>query len=329
ELAAQREKTDKLLAEMKEKLDRQQETSVNLDKQLVKQTQVVDKYRKTVKEDNPSIQVPEMVDIKAGQFMMGSEKGNKWETPWHMVTIASPFQIGKYEVTFEEYDTFALATGRELPDDEGWGRGKRPVVNVSWYDAKAYAKWLSEQTGQSYRLPSEAEWEYAVRAETETKWYCGDDEGCLKKIAWYNDNSDNKTHPVGKKRSNAWGLHDMSGNVWEWVEDDGHENYRGAPDDGSAWVGKKTRGSFRVFRGGSWGNDARRCRSAYRSGGGPGGRGRGLGFRLSRSVTLDPLSFVPLAAGDTRLLEKMTKLYVAVQTSGVEGAIIRRSEAGG
>ncbi len=284
ELEVQRENTERLLAEMKEKLAMQQEASDSLEKKLTQQTAVVVKSRKSGELGKSSIHVPEMVTIEPGQFMMGSEKGDSKERPRHKATITKQFQIGKYEVAFEEYDTFALATGRELPDDEGWGRVKRPVINVSWHDTKAYAKWLSEQTGKSFRLPSESEWEYAVRAGTVTKWYCGDDEDCLNEIAWYYDNSGNKTHPVGEKQPNAWGLHDMTGNVWEWVEDDGHENYHGVPDDGSAWVRKKERGSYRVVRGGSWRSNAQDCRSAYRGNDWPRLRNIRIGFRLARSV---------------------------------------------
>lgn len=288
ELAVQRENTERLLSEMKEKLARQQEASVNLEKQIVQQTQVVDKSLKSGEDGNPSIPVPEMVAIEPGQFMMGSKKGEDDEKPMHKVTIKKPFLMGKYEVTFEEYDTFALATGRELPDDRGWGRGRRPVINVSWKDAKDYAKWLSKQTGKSFRLPSEAEWEYAVRAGTITRWYCGDDMDCLKNIAWFYFHSDSKTHRVGKKRPNAWGLYDMSGNVWEWVEDEWHDNYQGAPDNGSAWVGKNKKGSDRVIRGGSWDFSAQDCRSANRYYDGPDYRNGYVGFRLTRSVTLGP-----------------------------------------
>ena len=118
---------------------------------------------------------------------------------------------------------------------------------------------------KDYRLPSEAEWEYACRAGSETEFCFGDDAKRLGEFAWYSENSESKTHPVGEKKPNAWGLYDMHGNVWEWVEDDWHDSYEGAPDDGSAWI-DKPRGSDRVVRGGSWGDVARYCRSAVRSG---------------------------------------------------------------
>ena len=129
------------------------------------------------------------------------------------------FEIAKYLVTFEEYDLFCEDTNRKKPEDEGWGRGRRPVVNVSWHDAYDYCEWLSKKTGETYRLPSKDEWEYCCRANTDTKWFFGDDEKMLEKYAWYDKNSDGKTHPVGEKEPNPWGLYDMYGNVWEWTYD--------------------------------------------------------------------------------------------------------------
>ncbi len=161
---------------------------------------------------------PEMVRIPAGEFLMGSpeDENGRWgdEGPQHKVQVET-FAIGKYEVTFDEYDLFCEATNREKPDDNGWGRGKRPVINISWYDAAEYAKWLSEQTGKKFRLPTEEEWEYACRAGTTGSRFCQDNE--LSEYAWYYMNSDGRTHPVGEKKPNPWGLYDMLGNVWEWT----------------------------------------------------------------------------------------------------------------
>jgi formylglycine-generating enzyme required for sulfatase activity len=131
-------------------------------------------------------------------------------------------------------------------------------------------------------LPSEAEWEYACRAGTQTRYYTGDKASDPDRAGWYSGNSGSKLHAVGEKEANAFGLYDMHGNAWEWVEDDWHSNYKGAPTDGSAWVGKE-RGSYRVVRGGGWSYSARRCRSAFRSVAPPGSRFGYLGFRLSRS----------------------------------------------
>jgi len=160
---------------------------------------------------------PEMVRIPTGTFQMGSNDGEDDEKPVRTVSVKS-FYMGKYEVMFEEYDKFCEVTGRDKPKDQGWGRGKRPVINISWNDAKSYTKWLSEQTGKDYRLPSEAQWEYACRAGSAGKYSFGDDENQLGNYGWYRSNSGSKTHPVGEKQANKFGLYDMHGNVWEWLE---------------------------------------------------------------------------------------------------------------
>jgi formylglycine-generating enzyme required for sulfatase activity len=171
-------------------------------------------------------QGPEMVWIPAGSFRMGDLQGggSSDEKPIHRVSV-SRFAIGKYEVTFAEYDKFAQATGRKKPYDEGWGRGNRPVINVSWYDATAYAEWLSKQTGQQYRLPTEAEWEYAARAGTTTKYWWGNT--ASHEYANYGAESWGPlakgkdrweyTAPVGSFAANPFGIYDTVGNVWEWT----------------------------------------------------------------------------------------------------------------
>lgn len=176
---------------------------------------------------------------------------------------------------------YSRSTGRKLPNDEGWGRGRQPVIDVSWEDARDYAAWLSEQTGKDYRLPTEAEWEYAARAGTETPWYWGSDEKIAGDFAWTFDNSERHAHPVGEKRRNDFGLYDMAGNVYEWVEDCWHDNYEDAPKDGRAWL-KENDGECgqRVLRGGSWFNDPDYLRSASRFGRDPDFRDNDLGFRL-------------------------------------------------
>ncbi len=206
---------------------------------------------------------PEMVRIPAGRFRMGDIQGggDRDEKPVHRVSV-SEFAMGKYEVTFAEYDKFAQATGRKKPDDKGWGRGNRPVINVSWNDAVAYAEWLSQQTGKEYRLPTEAEWEYAARAGTKTKYWWGNKignnrancDGCGSR--W----DDKQTVPVGSFAANPFGLYDTVGNVWEWVADPWHSNYKNAPNDGQVW---KTGGdnSSRVLRGGSWKDGQRYLRT--------------------------------------------------------------------
>lgn len=232
---------------------------------------------------------PEMVVIPAGSFTMGSpkeERGRHYsEGPQHRVTFAKRFAMGKYTVTFAEYDQYCASTGSQQPKDESWGRETRPVINVSWEDAVAYCKWLSAQTGKRYRLPSEAEWEYAARAGTTTAYWWGDElstnrancDGCGSK--W----DKKQTAPVGSFAANAFGLHDMLGNVREWVQDVSHNNYEGAPADGSPWeAGGEP--NLRVWRGGSWTSDPRTMRSANRGKLWPNARFSFIGFRLAQDL---------------------------------------------
>ncbi len=219
---------------------------------------------------------PEMVVIPEGRFMMGSpgtEEGHyDDEGPQREVRIPRPFALGRCAVTFEEYERFSGATGRTPPEDAGWGKGRRPVINVSWEDASAYAQWLSKESGRPYRLPTEAEWEYAARAGTTTRYWWGDEIRQDGKV-WANcngcgsDGDAKQTAPAGSFAPNPWGLHDMLGNVWEWVEDCWHGSYTGAPGDGSAWL-KENGGdcALRVVRGGSWSSGPRDVRSATATG---------------------------------------------------------------
>jgi formylglycine-generating enzyme required for sulfatase activity len=222
---------------------------------------------------------PRLVVISAGEFMMGSLEGEEGrfdsEGPQHRVTIGRRFAIGRYPVTFEEYDRFCEATQLEKPDDMGWGRGQQPVINVNWNDAHDYIAWLSRETGRPYRLPSEAEWEYACRAGTTTRYWFGDtitlndasyDEIWSEDTSNYSQSALGFTSKIGLDPANPWGLHDMHGNVWEWVEDHWHDNYRGAPTDGSAWedMGAAREPGEHVLRGGSFTSPARDCRSASR-----------------------------------------------------------------
>ncbi len=236
---------------------------------------------------------PEMVVIPAGSFMMGSKdgEGEDRERPRHKVTIQRAFAVGKYPVTFDEWDAAVAAGGvSHKPGDRGWGHGRRPVINVSWNDAQAYIKWLSDKTGQPYRLLSEAEWEYACRAGSEAAYSFGGNESDLDRHAWYSSNAGGETHPVGGKQPNGFGLHDMHGNVWEWCEDVWHGSYWDKPESlkstGDAWTTGDS--SLRVLRGGSWVSDPRFLRAAGRIWGAPVGRGGNAGFRLAR--TLNPES---------------------------------------
>ena len=245
------------------------------------------KARIIVKTVKPPFPMPEMVVIPAGSFLMGCVSGRdcgeyESDVPVHRVRIAS-FEMSKYEVTFEEYDAFTDATGRERANDQGWGRGRRPVINVSWYDAVAYTQWLSSQTGKNYRLPSEAEWEYAARAGSTTvySWgnYIGRNRANCKSCGSQWD--EKQTAPVGSFEANGWGLHDMHGNVWEWVQDQWNYSYRGAPTDGSAL---ENLGEIdRMARGGSWYDVPRYLRSAARGGGDEINRSNHCGFRVARS----------------------------------------------
>jgi len=229
-----------------------------------------------------SIPNPQMIRISPGSFMMGSSEKDR-ESPIHEVHITKPFAMAAYETTFDEYDRFARATGRRLPKDEGFGRGSRPVIDVIWYEAKAYAQWLSQQTGKRYRLPTEAEWEYAARSGgTDETWAGTSVESELENYAVYEAK---RTKAVGSKKPNGLGLFDMSGNVDEWVEDCWHGSYTQAPADGSAWL-EENGGNCgrRVFRGGSWFNDPVFLRASLRFGGVTDYRSYFLGFRLVQDI---------------------------------------------
>ena len=230
---------------------------------------------------------PAMVPISGGTFLQGDLHGlgGQNEQPMHEVTI-NPFAMGQFEVTFKEYERYTIAMGQPLPFDQGWGQGRRPVIHVTWQDAKNYTKWLSEATGKRYRLPTESEWEYAARSgEKKDIWAGTSDKRQLKDYAVYRENG---TAPVGEnagRKPNAFGLYDMSGNVWEWVEDCWHYDYKGAPTDGSAWVETESRNcGERVVRGGSWFYFPGLLRASSRSGGRDGSQDGTVGFRLAQDI---------------------------------------------
>jgi formylglycine-generating enzyme required for sulfatase activity len=213
----------------------------------------------------------ELVLIRPGTFQMGSRQ-DRSEQPVHQVTIRKPFYIGKYEVTQEQWQAVMGANPSRF-------KGPRnPVESVSWDGCQGFVKKLSEKTGRKFSLPSEAEWEYACRAGTTTRFCFGDEEAGLAEYGWHYGNSDRSTHPVGQKKPNAWGLFDMHGNVLEWCEDAWHESYVGAPADGSPWI--EGLGRDRVLRGGAWYGDPTSCRSADRDWFGPASGGLVVGARV-------------------------------------------------
>ena len=226
---------------------------------------------------------PEMVLVPAGEFVMGSpaSEGPDFERPQHKVAIAEPFAVGKFEVTFQEWETCVAANGcssNKSPNDWGWGRGTRPVISVSWNDAKEYVTWLSRYTGKAYRLLTEAEWEYAARAGTTTPYSTGNSDISRDKAQF----SARQTVEVGRFPANGWGCHDMHGNVWEWVEDNWHPDYRGAPQDGLVWPSGEA--SLRVVRGGSWRFNPHSLRSAARIGLRSVLEYNDVGFRVARTL---------------------------------------------
>jgi formylglycine-generating enzyme required for sulfatase activity len=255
---------------------------------------------------------PGMIVLPAGEFMMGSTLEDKdslpQERPPHPVKIPNPFAVGVFDVTFDEWDAcYSLGGCQAYPTDgrtdtkssEGvlktlaWGRGLQPVINVGWNDAKQYVAWLSRMTGQTYRLLSEAEWEYAVRAKTsitdpQTSYSFGNDPSLLDQHAWYKANSGEMAHPVGQRQGNGFGLFDMHGNVFQWVEDCAYLNgehpiYEGAPSDGTPWISDNC--SDHIYRGGSWKVAASYLRSAFRDHGTVRYGSSALGFRVARTLS--------------------------------------------
>lgn len=240
------------------------------------------------------VPLPTMVEIPVGEFQMGSEKGLSGEQPVHNVMIMQPFQISQYEITFTEYDYYIWLMRQhgievKIPNDGTWGRGTRPVVNVSWNDAQKYTHWLSKRLGVPCQLPTEAEWEYAARAGTTTDYPWGNtanhdyanygSDGCCNGVAANNDQWVN-TAPVGSFPANNFGLYDMHGNVQEWVQDCWHDDYTDAPTNSTARdFGNSC--SIRLVRGGSWFSDPDFLRSSDRSGGSIDNHNYFVGFRVA------------------------------------------------
>lgn len=234
---------------------------------------------------------PEMVIIPPGSFQMGDlhGRGDVDEKPVRQVNVPKPFALGRYEVTFEEYDRFARASGRPMPDDNGWGRGRQPVVNITWRDAMAYTEWLSRETKKVYRLPSEMEWEYAARAGSMTRYWWGNqashdyanygkniccDGVVAGKDAWA------YTAPVGSFPPNQFGLFEVLGNVWEWTG----SIYKNSLAETESSIAPQDSNAARVARGGAWNLVPKAIRSAYRSGFAPEYLNNSHGFRVARDV---------------------------------------------
>lgn len=216
--------------------------------------------------------------LPAGTFMMGQPGDNTYETP-HEVTLTKPFYMGVHEVTNAQWKRVMAGVPSKWKDDD------RPVEKLNWMQAVDFCAKLSalpeeRKAGRVYRLPTEAEWEYACRAGTNTKYSFGDDESRLGEYGWYDGNADSQSHPVGQKKANAWGLYDMHGNVWEWCSD----LYAVYPEGAATDPKGPEKGSDRAFRGGCWGNAAAYCRSAYRYGYQPQYQHDYLGLRVALSL---------------------------------------------
>ncbi len=276
----EKEEQDRLRKQREEeRIRKEKEELERLKKQKADEAEKLRKQREALTSEDPKTLTSrgiEFVQVPAGDFMMGSNEYNT-EQPVRKVTIRKPFFLSKYPVTQKQWKAVIGSNPSKFKGDD------LPVERVSLNDVQEFVRKLNGMEGtDKYRLPSEAEWEYACRAGTTTRYYFGDDESKLGDYAWYRDNSNQKTHPVGQKKPNPWGLYDMHGNVWEWCQDGWHDNYNGAPSDGSPWEGGNS--SRRVLRGGCWSYYARRCRSALRYNLGPGVRSSCIGFRVLRKL---------------------------------------------
>jgi formylglycine-generating enzyme required for sulfatase activity len=223
----------------------------------------------------------ELILVPADEFEIGSPSEEKdrfdYECSAHKVMIKNSFYMGKYPVSQKQWKKIMGKNPSHFKGED------RPVEMVSWNEVQKFVKKLNEKEGtDKYRLPSEAEWEYACRAGSKTKYYFGNEGSKLNEYAWYAENSGSQTHPIGQKKPNSWSLYDMHGNVWEWVQDKWHENYKNSPADGSAWEDENC--SYRVSRGGSWFCDAELCRSTSRFKRDPEKHISNVGFRLLREL---------------------------------------------
>ena len=237
--------------------------------------------------ENPA-NCPQMIVLPPGKFTMGSPAGEAGraanEGPQHPITIARQFAVSIYDVTFDEWNACVQVGGCPKVADSGYAGGNMPITNVTWNDAETYVEWLAKMTGQSYRLPTEAEWEYLARAGTTTTYYWGNDIGtgnanCMICGTQWDDKG---LSPVGSFKPNLFGLFDVTGDVWQWLQDCFHKSYEGAPADGSAWTSGDC--SLRVDRGGSWISAASNLRIAFRGSYAAGSRSYSLGLRVARTL---------------------------------------------
>lgn len=271
--------TEQVLAKLRQELNLTDSDGKRIAQPLLKPA-------KYFREDLGNGVLLKLVRIPGGRFLMGSPDSEvdrrKTEGPQHPVTVQE-FYLGIYPVTQAQWRAVAALPQVKIvldPDPSHFKGDNRPVERVSWDEAVEFCDRISVKTGRTYRLPSEAEWEYACRAGTTTRYSFGDDPAQLGAYAWYDANSSRTTHPVGEKEPNAWGLFDMHGNVLEWCLDSWHDSYEGAPRDGSVWLDKNDNHSRKLLRGGLWGDSPRDCRSAYRINDTRGNRYFIIGFRV-------------------------------------------------
>jgi formylglycine-generating enzyme required for sulfatase activity len=251
------------------------------EKQPKREEEIKEKEERSKSQEIPNSIGMEFALIPEGEFMMGSPSNEvgryEDEGPVRRVKIPKSFYMGKYEVTQKQW--------RDIMgnDPSRFNGDNLPIEQVSWNDVQKFIKKLNKKENTiKYRLPSEAEWEYAARAENSTRYFFGDDDSKLGDYAWYHGNSEGRTHPVGQKKPNSWGLYDIHGNVWEWVQDKYQDTYDFVPTDGSSWESEISK--QRVLRGGAWSDNTRDCRLAYRGHDVPGDCDSFLGFRLVRSL---------------------------------------------
>jgi formylglycine-generating enzyme required for sulfatase activity len=271
---------------------------VNANPPVLTEAQEIERTKRHVEGDTfqDCAACPKMIVVSSGEFLMGSEptesRRDDDEGPVRRVEIEKAFAVGVYEVTFDEWLQCVNDSGCNdyVPNEVDWGKGRHPVFDVSWSDAKAYVTWLSMKTGGSYRLLTESEWEYISRAGTTTPYWWGDKlkqgvavcDGCNRALG-----NNLKTMPVGSFPANPFGLYDTQGNVWEWVEDCWSENYNEHAPSSASWV-PDDKCKRRVLRGGSWSTGANQLRSANRSWKGPTYRGpkdHGKGFRVAMTLS--------------------------------------------